>query len=204
MWKNHTHLYFYKPIFENPLLKLLLKTKITPNQVTYASILCILIASFFILFSASKLLIWAGLLLFIRNILDCVDGELARLLKKTSDFGHTLDIIGDKLTEYFLPITIVINYLIYHGFNIRLLLTMILLMIGFSLRKLSKLFISSLRASTKNTLKNFTKYFSRSALLRTTFLVIGLITGYHLEGLFVFSILNILGPFKEAIETEVS
>lgn len=56
----------------------LIKTKITANQVTYITISLDFIAGFFLSFGQYWYSIFAGLILLLTYLLDCVDGEIAR------------------------------------------------------------------------------------------------------------------------------
>jgi len=80
------------------LTKVLLKTKITPNQVTLASIICGLACGIFYAFGW---LIIGSIFLFVSHILDCTDGNLARAKEQFSDFGRWLDFIGNRIAEVF-------------------------------------------------------------------------------------------------------
>ena len=75
---------------------LLVKTRITPNQVTTASILsgfgCALAYSFGYFMVGS-------FLLFVSHVLDCTDGNLARAKSKFSPIGKWLDMVGDRISE---------------------------------------------------------------------------------------------------------
>jgi phosphatidylglycerophosphate synthase len=75
---------------------LLVKTRITPNQVTVASILaglgCALCYAFGYFLPGS-------LLLFISHVLDCTDGNLARAKSSFSPIGKWLDMAGDRFAE---------------------------------------------------------------------------------------------------------
>jgi len=75
---------------------LLVKTRITPNQVTTASILsgfgCALAYSFGYFIAGS-------FLLFVSHILDCTDGNLARAKSEFSPIGKWLDMAGDRLSN---------------------------------------------------------------------------------------------------------
>jgi len=75
---------------------LLVKTRITPNQVTAASILFGLgcAASF-----AFGYFLVGSLFLFISHILDCTDGNLARTKSLFSPIGKWLDMTGDRIAE---------------------------------------------------------------------------------------------------------
>lgn len=82
-----------------PISRRLAKTAVTPNMFTSFHIAVGLAGAFFLAKGtyASQL---AGALLFLAStILDGVDGELARLKLKESNFGHYLDIIGDNVVH---------------------------------------------------------------------------------------------------------
>ena len=78
------------------LTLLLVKTRVTPNQVTVASILasfgCALAFAFGYFLSGS-------ILLFCSHVLDCTDGNLARATSKFSPIGKWLDMAGDRISE---------------------------------------------------------------------------------------------------------
>jgi phosphatidylglycerophosphate synthase len=75
---------------------LLVQTRITPNQVTAASILsgfgCAIAFSF-------GYFIVGSFLLFVSHILDCTDGNLARAKSAFSPIGKWLDMAGDRLSN---------------------------------------------------------------------------------------------------------
>jgi len=77
--------------------RLLVPTAVTPNAVTVAST-AIGVAGGLLVGSEGPGGIVAGILcLLASGVLDCCDGELARLRGTTSRLGHALDIIGDTL-----------------------------------------------------------------------------------------------------------
>ena len=81
------------------ITRLLINTKITPNQITFISlILGIASAPFFFLGTYPQLIIGAALF-YASFILDLVDGELARCKKKYSDFGVWLDMTFDSFNN---------------------------------------------------------------------------------------------------------
>jgi phosphatidylglycerophosphate synthase len=86
---------FYRPIGYY-IAVYLTKTSITPNAVTIISIFFGVGAGFFFYFNSLLFnLIGVGLLI-IANILDCVDGQLARLTGIKSQVGRILDgVAGD-------------------------------------------------------------------------------------------------------------
>jgi phosphatidylglycerophosphate synthase len=77
----------------------LCKTSVTPNQVTIASIISALICG---IFYASGMFVWGSLFLFLSHMLDCTDGNLARVKETFSAFGRWLDFIGNRTGEVFI------------------------------------------------------------------------------------------------------
>ena len=73
-------------------------TRITPNQVTFASAVIAAIAcAMFVLLRSHVGLIAAALVFELSFVLDCADGQLARLRKIASPIGHLLDFLMDEL-----------------------------------------------------------------------------------------------------------
>jgi phosphatidylglycerophosphate synthase len=77
-----------------PAAWLFIRLGFSPNAVTYLSaLLCI--AGFACLAAGSALCAWIGFgLFFLFGILDCVDGNMARVLKKTGPWGEWVDALG--------------------------------------------------------------------------------------------------------------
>jgi len=95
-----------------PLTKLLVKTSLTPNEITFASLLFFMIAG--VLFSL-RYFIPGGILCYLGAMLDAVDGKISRLKFKSSLFGKFLDSISDRLCE--LSIVIGLTLGIYFSTN---------------------------------------------------------------------------------------
>ena len=73
-------------------------TPITPNQVTFLSALVAAGAcAMFALWPGHGALIAAAAVFELSFVLDCVDGQLARLRKTASPLGHLLDFLMDEL-----------------------------------------------------------------------------------------------------------
>ncbi len=73
-------------------------TPITPNQVTFLSALVAAGAgAMFALLPGHLWLIAAALVFELSFVLDCADGQLARLRKMASPLGHLLDFLMDEL-----------------------------------------------------------------------------------------------------------
>lgn len=78
------------------ITQLLLRTRVTPNQVTIFSILCGLLAAVSYGFG---FFVTGSILLFLSHALDCTDGNLARAKETFSASGKWLDMIGDRVVE---------------------------------------------------------------------------------------------------------
>ena len=79
-----------------PMARLLAKTKVTPNQMTWAAFGIALLS--FVSFVLGYNLI-AGLLAQLSSIVDGIDGSLARLKGMTSEFGGFLDSVLDRYAD---------------------------------------------------------------------------------------------------------
>jgi phosphatidylglycerophosphate synthase len=88
------------------LTKLLLKTPITANGVTYLMILTGISISFALQISGFTGLIIAFLLSQLQMLWDCCDGEIARWTNTQSPKGVFLDRVGHYLTESLIPIAL--------------------------------------------------------------------------------------------------
>jgi CDP-L-myo-inositol myo-inositolphosphotransferase len=79
-----------------PVARLLTKTKVTPNQVTWMAF-GIALMSFFSFILGQNII--AGLLVQLSSIVDGIDGSLARLKGMTSEFGGFLDSVLDRYAD---------------------------------------------------------------------------------------------------------
>ena len=79
-----------------PIARLLSKTKITPNQVSWAAFGVALLSFISFIFGQN---IIAGLLAQLSSIVDGADGSLARLKGMTSAFGGFLDAVLDRYAD---------------------------------------------------------------------------------------------------------
>jgi hypothetical protein len=92
----------YRPL-ATPLVVLLAPTRVTPNQVTLASLVVAWVAAALLVFAPGYL----GLLLAVGTycfsyILDCVDGMLARYRGVASPQGHLFDFLMDEIKSFFI------------------------------------------------------------------------------------------------------
>jgi len=92
--EDPVNLHVHRPL-QLALVRPLVKTSITPNQVTFLS-LCAGLASAALIVKGTPLALLAGgVLLFSSAILDGVDGMIARLKKTSSETGHAIDGAAD-------------------------------------------------------------------------------------------------------------
>ncbi len=77
----------------------LVRTGVTPNQVTVVSVLIGLAGAPFFLYAEPHLQMIGALLVLIHSIVDGCDGELARLKFQTSETGMVLDLWGDNVVH---------------------------------------------------------------------------------------------------------
>ncbi|MBL9002588.1 MAG: CDP-alcohol phosphatidyltransferase family protein [Myxococcales bacterium] len=71
---------------------------ITPNQITFLSLFVALLADAALLFCPGYTGLWsAAVLLYLAFVLDCTDGQLARLRSQTSSVGSYLDFLMDEI-----------------------------------------------------------------------------------------------------------
>jgi phosphatidylglycerophosphate synthase len=83
------------------LVYLLRNTRVTPNQVTFsATILAAVSCALFILLPGYWGAIVATVVFELSFILDCVDGQLARIKKTASTIGHHLDFLMDEIKAF--------------------------------------------------------------------------------------------------------
>ncbi len=80
-----------------PLVAVLAKTPITPNQVSFFGGLVFLVALVpMLLIDSAWGLLWAAVGVELAYVFDCVDGQLARVTGKTSEAGAYLDFLIDE------------------------------------------------------------------------------------------------------------
>jgi phosphatidylglycerophosphate synthase len=96
-WRYPVTKYFYRK-FSKPAARILNKLKLEPNQVTVISFIWGSISGLIFYY---KMFIPGLIILFVSEILDCADGDLARLKKKPSKKGEFLDSFLDRVVEVF-------------------------------------------------------------------------------------------------------
>jgi len=94
--------------FAEPLVKLIAKTPITPNGLTWIGLFIAIIAAVLVatghLFAAGWVVAFAGLF-------DMLDGSLARLKNQSTKFGAVLDSTLDRVSEAVVLVGLMVFYL---------------------------------------------------------------------------------------------
>ncbi len=130
--KLHYHQFmdiWFNSIFSTKISSLLVKTFLTPNQITIFGLFIGLASG--ILFAQGNYwnILMGGVLLSITAIWDCCDGDVARLKFMESDFGEKLDTACDNIINIFIFIGIMLGVARYDGL-IQALIPFVLLMFG--------------------------------------------------------------------------
>lgn len=92
-------LIFFRPI-SFVFVKIIYNTSITPNQISVLSMLTGIAAGIAIAFGNYTFFIAGGFLLMISNVLDCADGQLARLKQNGTKIGRIIDGFIDYVTGF--------------------------------------------------------------------------------------------------------
>ncbi|MCK4837069.1 MAG: CDP-alcohol phosphatidyltransferase family protein [Candidatus Aminicenantes bacterium] len=100
------------------VVRALLNTPVTPNQVTVVGFFIGIIAAFLYLGANHYYFIAAGILVQVSSVLDGADGMLARLRNSCSDYGGFLDLFLDRINDYFMFSGVIAgNYLVTRNFK---------------------------------------------------------------------------------------
>lgn len=86
-------------VLSNFLTPLLLRTPLTPNQITLLSLASGITAGFFFSQASYTQVLWAAFFYALACVLDNCDGEIARLKNMRSELGGWLDIVVDFFTD---------------------------------------------------------------------------------------------------------
>ncbi len=89
-------LYFFR-ILGYGFVKLIARTNVTPNQVTYLGMAFGVLSGYFFSIGTEEALMTAAILLLFANVMDCADGQLARLKKNGSQLGSMIDGLFDYI-----------------------------------------------------------------------------------------------------------
>ena len=109
-------LFFYRPL-AFILVKIIYPTNITPNQLTITAIFVGLIAGCVYATGWPLSGLYGAILFMLFNIIDCSDGQLARLKKNGTHAGRIIDGISDYITAAAIFIGLGIGHL-DHTYNL--------------------------------------------------------------------------------------
>lgn len=102
-------LYFYRPL-AFLLVKIIYGTSITPNQLTVISMIFGIFGGICYSFGTSKACLVGAILYLLYNVVDCSDGQLARLKKNGTTIGRILDGVADYVVSVALYLGIGFGY----------------------------------------------------------------------------------------------
>jgi hypothetical protein len=90
-------IFFYRPM-SFLFVKLIYSTNITPNQISIVSMLFGILTGVMFGFGTYQFFVFGAIALLISNVLDCADGQLARLKKNGTGIGRIIDGFIDYIT----------------------------------------------------------------------------------------------------------
>ncbi|MCX6159642.1 MAG: CDP-alcohol phosphatidyltransferase family protein [Ignavibacteriota bacterium] len=90
-------IFFYRPM-SFLFVKLIYSTDITPNQISIVSMLFGILTGVMFGFGTHQFFVFGAIALLISNVLDCADGQLARLKKNGTGIGRIIDGFIDYIT----------------------------------------------------------------------------------------------------------
>ena len=95
------------------IVKAVFRTEITPNQLTWTSLVFALLAA--LAYSGGRPVFFAlgGCLTLVSTIFDAADGMLARAKNMTSRYGAYLDLFLDRIADFVVMIGATIGYFMY-------------------------------------------------------------------------------------------
>ncbi len=102
-------LYFYRPL-AFLLVKAIYSTNITPNQLTVISMIFGVLGGICYSFGTHKVFMFGAVLYLLYNVVDCSDGQLARLKKNGTTIGRILDGVADYVVSVALYFGIGFSY----------------------------------------------------------------------------------------------
>ena len=97
-----------------PMVRLLAKTRATPNQITWVSFSIAFLSFISFIFGQN---IAAGLLAQLSSIVDGIDGSLARHKGMTSEFGGFLDSVLDRYADILIVLGLTLWSLSYETYS---------------------------------------------------------------------------------------
>jgi len=112
----------------DPLVRILSKSAITPNALTFINLALSIVAAYVI---ATGRLPLGGVLVLVSGLFDILDGALARFTKQTTKFGAVLDSTVDRISEAATLCGLVIWYVAQEGATLEIVLVLVVLIGSF-------------------------------------------------------------------------
>lgn len=119
-WKSSGQQLVYRTI--NPLITQLIRVGITPNMITFIGLVLNLAAAIIFIMGAEwsdrsnhAPIGYAGAMILFAGLFDMIDGRLARISKKESEYGALFDSVVDRYSEMIMFLGIC-YYLVSHDY----------------------------------------------------------------------------------------
>lgn len=112
----------------DPVVRLLSKSGITPNALTFINLALNIIAAYVI---ATGHFLLGGILVLVAGLFDLLDGALARFTKQTTRFGAILDSVVDRISEAAILCGLLIWYIPQEEASLEIVLILIVLIGSF-------------------------------------------------------------------------
>ncbi|MGW3665342.1 CDP-alcohol phosphatidyltransferase family protein [Streptomyces sp. NPDC005141] len=137
-----------------PLVRqLAMRTRVTPNQITWGAFLLGLVSAAFFALGDWRWLVAGAVVYHVSFIFDCMDGKLARLTGQGSVFGAWLDFVFDRIRVAVCAIALMAGQ--YHRSGETLYIWLALAVVGLdTLRYINSLEIFKIRHSMRKQIKS--------------------------------------------------
>jgi len=112
----------------DPVVRILSKSGITPNALTFINLALNIIAAYVI---AAGHFLLGGVLVLVAGLFDLLDGALARFTKQTTRFGAILDSVADRISEAAILCGLLIWYIPQEGASLEIVLIFVVLIVSF-------------------------------------------------------------------------
>jgi CDP-diacylglycerol--glycerol-3-phosphate 3-phosphatidyltransferase len=112
----------------NPIVRILSKSGITPNALTFINLALNIVAAYVI---ATGHFLLGGVLVLASGLFDLLDGALARFTKQTTKFGAILDSTVDRISEAATLFGLLIWYVPQEGASLKIVLVFVVLIGSF-------------------------------------------------------------------------
>ncbi len=111
-----------------PVVRILSKSGITPNALTFINLALNIVAAYFI---ATGHFLLGGVLVLVAGLFDLLDGALARFTKQTTRFGAILDSVADRISEAAILCGLLIWYIPQEEASLEIVLIFVVLIGSF-------------------------------------------------------------------------